>query len=558
MTDGAPSGLHCSLSGRAWTDLFTNQTQLAGFDNEKHLDGLTERGMLPVPCLSPFLHESVHHWCFDSRVGAALAYLHHRAMRSAVYAHNRSAVTEDYLRTTTATRMMRPLAEGLALLAEFDVIPSRSSPLWSNPLWWTYLLFCRPSVEEVNDPARYGNSLYYLLADYRSSADCVRHKSNLLLHPLDSSEGGYLSGYLVVRRMWYEASIRSRKFLDTDFFMLYVQTFFYDDWGLINALLQPRVHGKAAIVLIYIYIQKRFNDFMMLDHEAEAARFSEYLQAHGNDESYSPAILSAEDREVGQELWKKVIADITVSDPQTDEDRLRRIEHLMLAQRELLCLTHVPIRVEADGPDSYTGYYKDLRFITGKYTPTTRGTVGPGSVGFYVSIKHKFRVETVAVGPVQLSATITGGSDGVTAEQTKNYFLDFAGYTDWQRHVNEFVERMAQQADEGGLLAGVEREMSCVSSQFYPRFALLDAFESLYPRMTKRGFFDILDSDPEIVRAFALLSLRSSLGDGVRELRTVFTKENADLDSTISRLARLKEAGLQLGYLRGDWLITAF
>ena len=558
MTDGAPSGLHCSLSGGAWTDLFTNQTQLAGFENERHLDGLTGLGMLPLPCLSPFLHESVHHWCFDSRVGATLAYLRHRAMRSAVYENNKPALTEDYMRTVSTTQMMRPLAEGLALLAEFDVIPARSAPLWSNPLWWTYLLFCRPPLEEVNDPAEYGNSLYYLLGDYRSSADCVRHKSNLLLHPLDSSEGGYLSGYLVVRRMWYEASARSKRFLDNDFFMLYVQAFFYDDWGLVNAMLQPRLQGKAAVVFIYVYIQQRFNHFMALDFEAEAAKFGAYLQAHGTDESYSPDIGRADDLKAGKELWEKLIADVTVSAPRTDEDRLRRIEHLMLAQRELLCLTHVPITVKADGPESYTGYYKDLRFVIGKYTPTTKGTTGPGSVGFFVSIRHKFRVESVAVGPVQLSATITGGSGAVTAEQAKNYFLDFSGYTDWQRHMNEFVKQLVQQEDDGGLLAGLEKEMSYVSSQFYAKFALLDAFDSFYPRMNKRGFFDILDSDPEVVRAFSLLSLRSSLGDGVKELKTVFTREKADLDATISRLARLKEAGLQLGYLRGDWIITSF
>jgi hypothetical protein len=82
--------------------------------------------------------------------------------------------------------------------------------------------------------------------------------------------------------------------------------------------------------------------------------------------------------------------------------------------------------------------------------------------------------------------------------------------------MNEFVEQLVQQEDNGGLLAGLEKEMSYVSSQFYAKFALLDAFDSFYPRMTKRGFFDILDSDPEVVRAFSLLSLRSSLGDGVR------------------------------------------
>jgi hypothetical protein len=74
-------GLYCSLSESAWTDPFSNQTQLSGSDNDRDLYLLLEQRKLPFSCLGTFLHESVHNWCFDTRLGIALASCPHLVLR---------------------------------------------------------------------------------------------------------------------------------------------------------------------------------------------------------------------------------------------------------------------------------------------------------------------------------------------------------------------------------------------------------------------------------------------------------------------------------------------
>src|SRR5579863_1063996 len=81
----ADHGLYCSLSDSAWTDPFSNQTQLSGFDNDRDLYLLLEQGKLPFSCLGTFLHESVHNWCFDTRLGITLASQHFSVLRELSY-----------------------------------------------------------------------------------------------------------------------------------------------------------------------------------------------------------------------------------------------------------------------------------------------------------------------------------------------------------------------------------------------------------------------------------------------------------------------------------------
>src|SRR5688572_3878102 len=76
--------LHCSLDRRAWTDPVTNATVLSGAEFLKSLGNFIVPGTLPSSCLASFLHEAVHHWCFSSPVGTALALLQFRARRNGI------------------------------------------------------------------------------------------------------------------------------------------------------------------------------------------------------------------------------------------------------------------------------------------------------------------------------------------------------------------------------------------------------------------------------------------------------------------------------------------
>lgn len=82
---GASDDLHCSHGGdRSWTDPVTNWTLISGVRLDRDLGGMMQMGKYPARLLSPFVHELVHHWCFHSPLGLALAHMQLRARREAL------------------------------------------------------------------------------------------------------------------------------------------------------------------------------------------------------------------------------------------------------------------------------------------------------------------------------------------------------------------------------------------------------------------------------------------------------------------------------------------
>src|SRR5258705_12621677 len=113
------------------TDPISNAVMISGLSFQRDGVNLLRAGHYPSGCLGAYIHESLHHMCFRSPVGAAIAFLYHRAfVRAAdqVVKTERSQfddlhVLEDIARVETILHVMRPLAEGIALFGEFDAWP---------------------------------------------------------------------------------------------------------------------------------------------------------------------------------------------------------------------------------------------------------------------------------------------------------------------------------------------------------------------------------------------------------------------------------------------------
>src|SRR6266851_4000128 len=236
-----PSGIHCAQDRRAWTDLVTNLTVLTGVDLEKHLGNFVVSGRFPHSCLPGFLHELTHPWCFQPPVAAALALLRLRARRSALLTASGDKirddlrVAEDVIRYETAVALLRPLSEGLALFAEFDVIPSPASRSMPVPFNWVYRSFTSPDEAELRD--KFGFSLYSLLWNMRTHDIYVDRKSNVLLDAMDAGSEGYLPGYLTVKNFWRLLNSRSGLFNDSELYFSFMKQFIYDDYGLVRIIL---------------------------------------------------------------------------------------------------------------------------------------------------------------------------------------------------------------------------------------------------------------------------------------------------------------------------------
>ncbi|MET9683365.1 hypothetical protein [Streptomyces coeruleorubidus] len=280
---------HCSMDSGAWTDLISNATMLT---TEERDDPRPWLGELPGGArhVAAYVHESTHHWCFNSIVGNALFALAARAESNAqVYLLRRVATPErdhsaeldavgealgavveeqggrgrdgaplsdeendvtpwlildDVVRLHVTVRLLRPLAEGLALFAEHDAVPRLNSRVGSHlakdlAIYFkgvTALISGNLVIEPFATLAAAGD----VLRETRLSPDGVASKASLLAQPLSSRAQGYLPGYLAVKSIWWQLSRQdARLATETDLVLTYLRSYFYEDPGLVALLLAP-------------------------------------------------------------------------------------------------------------------------------------------------------------------------------------------------------------------------------------------------------------------------------------------------------------------------------
>src|SRR5277367_673352 len=256
---------------RSWTDLATNIVMLSDVHIERDLHQLTGLGTAPRSLLPAFLHEATHHWCFLSPVGFLLAALELRARRRAVELLSETdterrdklmvGICEDLIRTETAQAFLRPIAEGLALFAEFDAMSNPKSSVMSLPLELASWIFGDPSFSG----SRLGLTpiLIDMLRWLRLDNRCIQRKVGVFGYPLAYEGGGYLPGYLSVRSLWLEAAARHSRLLnETDLALMYIRSFFFDDAGLVARLLDPSTRGSASATTIANHFSERVASFV--------------------------------------------------------------------------------------------------------------------------------------------------------------------------------------------------------------------------------------------------------------------------------------------------------
>src|SRR5712691_4525249 len=125
-----------SEGGFARIDPISNHTV---FKDPDYYADLIKRRDLPVHTLSTFIHEATHHWCFTSPLGMALMLLYLSAARRALHwaetdEAGRTEAMNDLCTYQLVISILRPLNEGLAQFAEYDVLPPDRGKLISPPM----------------------------------------------------------------------------------------------------------------------------------------------------------------------------------------------------------------------------------------------------------------------------------------------------------------------------------------------------------------------------------------------------------------------------------------
>lgn len=196
---------------------------------------------------------------------------------------------DDVIRLEVVNEVFRPLAEGLALFAEYDAVSRMRSRAWSPlpvAVSWNFAgrkRFEAQAERGFVEPFSTMMIAGELISEARLSEWAVTSKATLLREPFKSRGGGYLLGYLTVKSMWrYLYRQDDRLYGESDVVLAYLRSFFFEDAEMAAEILSPPINNCM------LSTQRLLNKFN--------ARLGEFFDATPADVSAFEAALDGGER----------------------------------------------------------------------------------------------------------------------------------------------------------------------------------------------------------------------------------------------------------------------
>lgn len=573
------SSVFCSLGdSRSWTDLVTNLVFLSDVRLDKNLEQLTGWGTMPEELLPPFLHEATHHWCFLSPVGFTLASLQLQARRRALLLlneqeHDRRSelefgLLEDLIRFETASAYLRPLAEGLALFAEFDAMTKTESSVFSLPLEMASYFFGYWNLYQpkFGPTALLTNALRFMRLDKR----CIQRKVSLLGYPLAYTGGGYLPGYLAVRSLWLQAASRDGRLLnETDLALMYMRSFFFDDKGLVAKLLDPSTEELASANAIGNYLTERIYTFLTEVQKIDIETYEREVLAGEKEQSklrFTCLRIKQELYDMGERLSTELMDQLKTSKIEEVDDLLRLLEVDLLNRRDIMYLGSLPVEVSVDHDGRFRVLHGGVLVTDGQTLEGVEAGTGAGSIDLFFSMLSTFKYRVVAITRGrELVAKRLVGTESMTKDSSDRFNQFETNRTVLQTRNDELrqaVEKVIAGSWMEIALEHIRRHLPTQVERLYLPLALYyvahDKLDSDYAIMREKGLLPILDWDRDLVEGVALLGLCCSALTPDRPFVSAwFEKAGLDLDRTLSDILRCtKEYGIPKVFDDGRQLLS--
>jgi hypothetical protein len=593
------SRAHYFLGDRSWVNLLTNSAFITGVDLREHFAAFFAPGQFPRSCLSSFLHEAVHHWCFRSVVGHTLSILEWRARlrfgrnrlihlwQAPVFADFKAAF-DDVMRFETALALLRPIAEGLALFAQYDVEPRPETQIISRPMQWIVHLFTTPEKDKTKH--RLFRPLLVALRKMRMSDASIKAKANLFLEPLRASRSPYLSGYLTVKGMWRLAQRKTDRFLDADLFYMFLRRYFYGDWGLVVRLLDKR-RGPQGIARLIEYFTERLVSFAFLDLDAEAELLDRLEQTRVENPAATFNLASTDPKVVkkGQRLNFEAMKFFSPAAGDSEEVRLnKRMAETMLTQRDLMSIGRATVQIEpiksrqAVRVSIRRKFIAEIQTVKGWKPKRQKGTLT-----LHISLQGLFTVVALTDNRGKLIAIAVPkdiedllGEEIVTVMTDKGLVTRKVGkeYAKWRK--DDLLSRYvldASMLDELERLSNSQKQFLMENSGYKQKYesdiqststavdeiyritslgwADRDKVDTVYQTMAEEGLYPVLNRDPILLNALATLSLASSIGLSAEEAQEHLPPRDMTVSVALQTLEKAaQDAGIPLvhsidGYL---------
>lgn len=550
---------YCSLGKRGWTDLVLNMTSIDHEDIEYHLTDLAAL-RYPRETFPTILHELVHHWCFTSPVATALALLHARALRTALERQERiqfhiptddidTQLTDDIIKYETTMAYLRPIAEGLAMFAEFDAYTREEASFVSIPLRWIYLAYTELSPEQRGHDA--GAALNPLLFEIRFSPYYRRRKTELLLQPFQGPGSEYLLGYLTIKKLYATGTLRTRAFQNTDFALIFLRDWFYNDFGLVDAILNNHT-GSSTGEAIAKYLNDRINDFIAIDLDKAAQK----IVAHLNTNPPPPPLNASFNEQIGYleplnetaETLRGIERLRQLYDELHEPSRsmtiagqkLRDHLHWDFLQRELMCIASINVVNEPHGDRMIRSTVDGQPLFDMELLPDkTLEAPAEGTLEYHINPSgpyHFFAIsdtkgEPLGIFPMgapmdEMSVERFRGQRFSTAERIR--------MTDMLRQGADAILKNVQDRELADL-----RELLAPTAATYFFNVVFDTDDEHPLRTSETGLLPLLNGDLDFLANLGVISLvHCFIGSYRAVYRQLGELIGEDLDGTIARFER--------------------
>jgi hypothetical protein len=595
--------LHCSGDGSGVTDWISNVTRITPVSGEDPRPWLT-----PIASgndrLLTFLHEATHNWCFNSAVVHAQLYVAGRAELNAMAylmlqdepdpaqraARGKASPTlmlqllgqavralvgdprprlggtvrtvrdqlglhihDDVIRLEVVSELFRPLAEGLALFAEYDAVSRFSSRAWSPlPLAvaWNFggpERFAAQGERGFIEPFSTTMIASQILYDARLSEWAVTTKASLLRAPFRSTGGGYLPGYLAVKSMWRNLFRQDpRLYGESDMVLTYVRNFFFEDLDLAAELLAPPINN---CVLSTNRLLGRFNARTSEFFEATPADLTAFEDALDSDGPVEGAgmLRTPGQHHEARRLIQERIDDFRSSPAARISDFAlhHAVDSLnsLMGLRQFVTIMSVAVDVDERGTVTWQGH----EVLTVDPDDLIHPGTGAHTLDILLGMSGQqalSRVAAISRGEDLHSVTVVLGSP-----EQKQALRDSLATSFASREQRESMARNLQftadaiVAEDWGLRMNrdhVREHLRSVVDKLYHDIALryssgYDAMDRCSELMADHGLRPLLGST-ETLRQVALLGLAASMNSYRDELEKQFQRRGLDLPALLTTL----------------------
>jgi hypothetical protein len=242
-------------SKASFVELVSNSLVLSGIELESDLAQIFAKpGFFPYDRLFALIHESAHRYCFLMPVGNAISACFLESTRAHMVGDAKRS-KEAFARYKIVVHALRPIAEGIALYAEFDAFPGSSRAAISPVLTDALQLFSEALPEHLKrEEHTCSDRLKTLLTVYRSLDIFANRREAVIGQSCIDDADGYLAGYILVKN--YRLHLLDRQthdsLFDTDFYFQLIANYFYADLALATLIMDfdnysvGGIHGELG------------------------------------------------------------------------------------------------------------------------------------------------------------------------------------------------------------------------------------------------------------------------------------------------------------------------